>query len=138
MMSMNTTIATTPTIERISKEIISIQVWKDELSFNNGLYETFVKIASWVLNMSPSKIDMWSLLHIRLLTGEDLSKASEWMEEILHSEKYDMEKEYMDMIHILANNESDLQKIRSFSELEKAHVISGMIDAIVFGEKKGA
>lgn len=129
-------ITTTTAAERISLEIRSIQIW-DDLSFSNDLYKTFIKIAAWTLNMSPSKVDLWSRLHIRLLTDDNMSKASEWMEEILHSEK-DLEKEYMDMIHILADHESDLHKVRSLGELEKAHIISGMIDAIVFGEKEGA
>ena len=135
---MNNTITTTAVESRISNEILAVQIWADELTFKNDLYKTFVKIASWVLNMSPGKIDVWSTLHIRLLTGEDLSKASAWMENILHSGKYNLEKEYMDMVHIFAEHESDLYKVRSMSELEKAHVISNMIDAIVFGEKEGA
>lgn len=125
-MIINNTI--TAQAQKIEHEIKQVHIY-DILSFNGGLYETAIKVITWVFDMNPADVDTWVELHSRHYASHEEAQA--WLD--FNESNRDNEEEWSKMLAQLseAYASGNIQKLRGMERLEKALLIGQMVEAAI-------
>lgn len=128
-MIINNTITTQA--QKIEHEIKQVHIY-DELSFNGSLYETAIKVLTWVFDMNPADVDEWVELHSRHYASHEEAQA--WLDS---NESNNNDTEWHKMLTQLSEVYADIQKLRGMDRLEKALLIGRMVEAAIDPSKNG-
>lgn len=121
-------------VQQIAREIEQVHIYDGELAFNGCLYETAVKVVSWILDMNPKDVNEWIELHSRHYS-ESPKDVQKWLD--FNESNHHLNEEWDKMLVLLSENYLGVKKLRSLERLEKALIIGSMIEAAIDPNKNG-